>query len=80
MLRGAICEDSFSIVVVDNDFAFWRQILRVTTRKPQQFRSVPHAKAMYGVYDGHGPAGHDCSDLSLRREDVSAAHPLDLRK
>ena len=24
------------------------------------------SKAMYGVYDGHGPAGHDCSDLSLR--------------
>lgn len=23
-------------------------------------------QAMYGVYDGHGPAGHDCSDLSLR--------------
>eukprot|EP00913_Durusdinium_trenchii_P014119 g13252.t1 len=23
--------------------------------------------AMYGVYDGHGPAGHDCSDLSLRK-------------
>lgn len=36
-------QDSFSIVVVENDFA------------------------MYGVYDGHGPAGHDCSDLSLRK-------------
>ena len=23
--------------------------------------------AMYGVYDGHGPAGHDCSDLALRK-------------
>ncbi|CAE7030634.1 unnamed protein product [Symbiodinium sp. CCMP2592] len=36
-------QDSFSLVVVENDFA------------------------MYGVYDGHGPAGHDCSDLSLRK-------------
>lgn len=45
-----------------------------TFRNPR-FRS----QAMYGVYDGHGPAGHDCSDLSLRRLD-DGTHPLDFRK
>lgn len=101
------CQDSFSLVVVENDFAsswhvgnhtapqkcewLWfciklksfgfRHDQFVTRRSLHSLHCNKFAsqclaygalrctKAMYGVYDGHGPAGHDCSDLSLRLRD-----------
>ena len=54
----------------------WGLVFHHSSLRNPRFRS----QAMYGVYDGHGPAGHDCSDLSLRRDLDDGTHPLDFRK
>ena len=63
-MEHLLAQDSFSLVVVENDFASCLQCLGACHVFAQDGCA---AEAMYGVYDGHGPAGHDCSDLSLRR-------------